>query len=70
MNKIGIVKEIDALGRLCIPKEMRKLFGLNSEVSLIVTEEGILIQNPEFVLVKKCDIPKDLKKSYNIEQEY
>jgi bifunctional DNA-binding transcriptional regulator/antitoxin component of YhaV-PrlF toxin-antitoxin module len=25
MNKIGVKKEIDRLGRICIPKDMRKL---------------------------------------------
>jgi len=51
MSKIGIRREIDKLGRLCIPKEMRTLFKLEKEVELVITEEGILIKNPEFVLV-------------------
>ena len=53
MEIAGIVKEIDKLGRLCIPKEMRKLFNIESEVELLVTTEGILLKNPEFILVKK-----------------
>ena len=53
MEIIGIKKEIDKLGRICIPKEMRRLFNLESEVELQVTAEGILIKNPEYVLVKK-----------------
>ena len=53
MDKIGIKKEIDKLGRICIPKEMRILFNLESEVELQITKEGILIKNPEYVLVKK-----------------
>jgi AbrB family looped-hinge helix DNA binding protein len=53
MEKIGIKKEIDKLGRICIPKEMRKLFNFENEVEIQVTPEGILIKNPEYVLVKK-----------------
>ncbi|MBQ7387450.1 MAG: hypothetical protein IJW03_04710 [Clostridia bacterium] len=51
-NGIGINKEIDALGRLVIPKEMRALFNMNKQVELVITEEGILIKNPEYKLVK------------------
>ena len=53
MEKIGIKKEIDKLGRICIPKEMRKLFNLGNEVELQLTKEGILLKNPEYVLVRK-----------------
>lgn len=53
MENIGVKKEIDKLGRICIPKEMRKLFNLENEVELLVTKEGILIKNSEYVLVKK-----------------
>ena len=55
MNKIGIIKELDSLGRLVIPKEMRDLFGLAKEVEVIITEEGILLRNPKYQLVKKED---------------
>ncbi len=53
MERIGIKKEIDKLGRICIPKEMRRLFRLDNEVELQITEEGVLLKNPEYVLVKK-----------------
>ena len=53
MNDIGIIKSIDNLGRLSIPKEMRQLYKLEKEVELVVTANGILIKNPEYVLVKK-----------------
>ena len=52
-GKIGVKKEIDKLGRICIPKEMRKLFGFDGEAELQVTSEGILLKNPEYILVKK-----------------
>ncbi|MBE6591465.1 MAG: hypothetical protein E7646_05435 [Ruminococcaceae bacterium] len=44
---------MDKLGRICIPKEMRKLFNLENEVELQITNEGILVKNPEYILVKK-----------------
>ena len=53
MKEIGVNKEIDALGRLVIPKEMRERFSLEGTVELVVTEEGILVRNPQYVLVKK-----------------
>ena len=53
MEQVGITKEIDKLGRICIPKEMRKLFKMESEVALVVTKDGILIKNTDYILVKK-----------------
>ena len=47
MNKIGICKKLDPLGRVLIPKEMRELFRFKDHVELVLTtEEGILIRNP------------------------
>lgn len=45
--------EIDKLGRILIPKEMRELFKITRCVELIVTKEGVLIRNPEYELVPK-----------------
>ena len=56
MDSIGIKKEIDKLGRICIPKEMRRLFNMTEEVELQITSAGILIKNPEYVLVKKAEL--------------
>ena len=53
MDVIGIKKQIDKLGRISIPIEMRKLLKLDNEVKLRLTREGILIKNPEYILVKK-----------------
>ena len=58
MKTVGVVKEIDKLGRICIPKEMRKLFGLEREVEVKLTPQGILITNPEYVLVRKDEYKK------------
>ncbi len=56
METVGIKKDIDKLGRICIPKEMRTLFNLQNEVELQVTKEGVLIKNPEYILVKKDSV--------------
>ena len=66
MEKIAIKKQIDGLGRIGIPKEIRELYGLMPEsddkkevdVELFLTPEGILIRNPEYVLVKKDTLEK------------
>jgi AbrB family looped-hinge helix DNA binding protein len=51
-EKIGIIKEIDNLGRIVIPKEMRERLFLDKKVEIILTKDGALIRNPEYILVK------------------
>ena len=53
MEIIGIVKEIDALGRLHIPKDIRNRLQLGERVELVVTKEGLLIKSIDYCLVKK-----------------
>ena len=54
MNKnIGVIKEIDKLGRLAIPKEFRERLNIGKEVEVLITANGVLIRNPEYVLVKR-----------------
>lgn len=53
MSEIGVIKEIDNLGRIVIPKEMRLLYSFEREVELILTEEGVLIRSPKYKLVKR-----------------
>ena len=55
MDQIGIVKEIDGLGRLVVPKEMRALFQIDRAVELVITQEGVLLRSPEYKLVKRED---------------
>ena len=55
-DKIGIVKEIDSLGRLVVPKEMREMFKLDKNVELVITKEGILLRNPKYKLVEKVEV--------------
>lgn len=52
MEKIGVIKEIDRLGRIVIPKEFRQRYGLTTEVELVATKEGILMKNQEYVLTQ------------------
>ena len=52
MDKIGIIKEINNLGRLQIPKEIRRRLGLSEKVELVTTKEGLLIKSTEYELVK------------------
>ena len=51
--QIGIIKEIDKLGRLVIPKEMRKRFSIDGMVELVLTEEGFLIKKPMLSLLEE-----------------
>ncbi len=55
---IGINKDVDNSGRICIPKEMRTLLRLGKRVEVVVTPDGVLIRNPEYVLVRRSDISK------------
>lgn len=53
MNKIGIIKEIDGVGRIVIPKELRERYALYGDVEMVATAEGVLIRNREYILIKK-----------------
>ena len=50
---VGIIKEIDALGRIVIPKESRQCLMIEKEVEVILTKDGILIRNSKFQLTEK-----------------
>ena len=52
MEKVGITKEVDNLGRLQIPKEIRKRLGLGKNVELVVTQEGLLVRSDKYKLIK------------------
>ena len=58
---IGVKRELDKLGRVVIPKEFRTMYALEDEVEIVATEEGVLIRNPEYILVKKNELEKTLK---------
>ena len=48
----GVRKEIDKLGRIVIPKDIRDLFRLDEEVEIVVTDKGVLLRNPQYKVVK------------------
>ena len=53
MNKnVGVIKEIDNLGRIVIPKEFRRRLGLGENVEVVLTDNGVLIRNPKYKLVE------------------
>jgi AbrB family looped-hinge helix DNA binding protein len=59
MNKsiesVGVIKEIDSLGRIVIPKEFRDRLMLDKKVELVLTDNGVLIRNSEYTLVKASE---------------
>ena len=59
MDKIGFLKSFDNLGRIVIPKELRDRYMLEKTVEVVTLEEGVLIRNPKYILVKKEDIHVD-----------
>ena len=48
MTQIGIVRKIDSLGRVTLPKEFRRVFRLkqNDEIDILATDVGILLRIP------------------------
>ena len=50
-DNVGIIKDIDRLGRIVIPKELRERYGLGESVELVPTEFGVLLRNPKYKLV-------------------
>ena len=49
---IGVVKEIDRLGRIVIPKDIRKRIFIDNKVEVVITKDGVLLINPEYTIVK------------------
>ena len=60
MTNIGIVRNMDSLGRIVIPKEFRRVFGLkeNEAIEILATEEGILLRLPN-IEVRRRSIQQD-----------
>ena len=54
-DMVGVIKEIDSLGRIVIPKEMRERLSLENRVEVLLTKDGVLIRNSKFELVPKDD---------------
>lgn len=54
MTNIGMRRNIDRIGRIVIPKELRDFFKIDEGTSMEVigTNEGILIRFPEYEIIK------------------
>ena len=61
MEKIGVIKEFDKLGRIVIPKELRDRYRLYGDIEIVATKDGVLIKNPEYVLSKVENTTSDKK---------
>ena len=79
-NPVGIIRNIDSLGRIVIPKEFRKYLGIktNDKICIYVDDEDIFIykdyQGVRFEIqdMRRIDelgriiIPFDIRKTLNI----
>ncbi len=56
MTNIGIVRKVDSLGRVTLPKELRRVFCLDkdSQIEILATEQGILLRVPN-IEIKRTD---------------
>ena len=50
---VGIIKDIDKLGRIVIPKEYRDRFALDKDVEIVATKEGVLLRSSLYELREK-----------------
>ena len=48
MTQIGIVRKVDSLGRVTLPKELRRVFRLDKDdkIEILATDQGILLRVP------------------------
>ena len=51
----GIIKEIDNLGRIVLPKDYRDRLMLDKNVEVVLSPDGVLIRNPKYKLVEVQD---------------
>lgn len=59
---ISIIRKIDNLGRLVLPKDYREHYGFdaNERLEIIATEEGILIKKSEAISSDKIACPNGI----------
>lgn len=58
MTPIGIIRKVDDLGRIVIPKEIRNFYhiGANDEIEIVTTTNGIVLRKPEYEVRKiECE---------------
>ena len=60
-NVMGIVRQIDDLGRIVIPKEIRRAMGMNegSQIDILTTTEGMIILRKIEEGKPVCNCPRD-----------
>ena len=48
MTNIGIVRKVDSLGRITLPKELRRVFCLEKDslIEILATDQGIFLRFP------------------------
>ena len=56
MTNVGIVRKVDSLGRVTLPKELRRVFCLDkdSQIEILATDQGILLRVPN-IEIKRTD---------------
>lgn len=71
MLRIGVNRRLDSLGRIVIPKELRKTYCIkeNDVIEIIGTEEGILLKVPDLYIRRKEETDKcgESQKSITVE---
>lgn len=58
MTPIGIIRKVDDLGGIVIPKEIRKFYHINAndEIEIVTTPDGIILRKPEYEVRKiECE---------------
>ena len=62
MRTTGIVRRIDDLGRIAIPKEIRQTLNIKEgdPLEMFVDEEGLILQPYEWTITKKIQDLKEI----------
>ena len=63
--KVGMLINVDNLGRIVIPKEYREFYHISKKenVCLIGTTEGLLISNPKYKVIEITDDKNDVERT-------
>lgn len=71
MKPTGIVRRIDDLGRVVLPKEVRNRYGLkeNDPLEIYLTDEGIVLRRHSFGLIDQLDsLSEGIQSNCNVSQ--
>ncbi len=52
--EVGILRKIDELGRVTLPKEYRDFYHLDTgtTICILATTEGVLVTNPKYKVIE------------------